>query len=172
MSALEATFIAGVLSHLRAATAFTLPTRASYARMVDGVWSGGTWVAWGRDNREAPVRLCGRGVGAGDVHFEVKSLDGTACPHLAIAALLAAGMSAVRDRTELHVRGVKVAPSGMSEQERERAGISARMPLTVEEARKALDDDVVLKQALGEEFVRCYLSVNKVRYVSFDDPAS
>ena len=41
-----------------------------------------------------------------------------------MAALLAAGMAAVKNREKLHVRGVKVAPSEMKEQERERAGIS------------------------------------------------
>jgi glutamine synthetase len=54
----ERVFLAGVLDHLPAACAFTLPIRASYARMVDGIWSGGTWIAWGTHNRETPVRLC------------------------------------------------------------------------------------------------------------------
>lgn len=164
MSALEASFVAGLLAHIRGATAFTLPTHASYARMVDGAWSGGTWAAWGRDNRETPVRLCGRG--AHDVHFEVKSVDGTAVPHLAAAALLAAGMAGVRAREQLHVRGVKMVPNELSEHERERAGISTRMPLAIEDARAALDGDDVLKKALGEEFVKSFLSVNKVRLYS------
>jgi glutamine synthetase len=54
----ERVFLAGVLDHLPAVCAFTLPIRASYARMVDGIWSGGTWIAWGTHNRETPVRLC------------------------------------------------------------------------------------------------------------------
>ncbi|KAI5117124.1 hypothetical protein M0805_007971 [Coniferiporia weirii] len=159
MSALEGVFLAGLLAHLPAATAFMLPTRASYARMVDGVWSGGTWVSWGRDNREAPVRLCGRG--AANVHFEVKSVDGTACPHLAAAALLAAGMAGVRAKEALRVRGLYVPASTLSEAERRENGVTTRMPLTIDEAREALKKDEVLKGALGEAFVQSYLSVNK-----------
>ncbi|KAH8116223.1 glutamine synthetase/guanido kinase [Phellopilus nigrolimitatus] len=159
LTPLEAAFLAGVLAHLPGATAFTLPTAASYARMVDGVWSGGTWVAWGRDNREAPVRLCGRG--GADAHFEVKSVDGTACPHLAVAALLAGGMAGVRAGARLEIRGLNGLASELSEGERAEHGVVTRMPLNIEEAREALRTDEVLTKALGEEFVKSYLSVNK-----------
>jgi glutamine synthetase len=46
LTPLERAFLAGLLDYLPAACAFTLPIRASYARMVDGIWSGGTWIAW------------------------------------------------------------------------------------------------------------------------------
>ncbi|THH03709.1 hypothetical protein EW145_g6067 [Phellinidium pouzarii] len=98
----------------------------------------------GRDNRETPVRLCGRGAAAGDVHFEVKSVDGTAVPHLAVAALLAA-----------------VQASELSEAQRMERGVTTRMPLTIEQAHVALEKDVILQKALGEHFVKSYLSVNK-----------
>jgi len=39
-------FYAGVLSHLRAISAFTYPNDASYERVVDGCWAGSTFVAW------------------------------------------------------------------------------------------------------------------------------
>lgn len=39
-------FYAGVLKHLRAIAAITYSNAASYARAVDSVWAGGTWVAW------------------------------------------------------------------------------------------------------------------------------
>lgn len=56
----EASFLGSVLDHLPALCAFTLPTEASYARVKDGMRSGGTYVCWGsNDNREAPLRLCG-----------------------------------------------------------------------------------------------------------------
>ena len=49
-------FYAGILRHLPAITAFTYPSEASYDRVADGCWAGGTWVAWGTQNREAPLR--------------------------------------------------------------------------------------------------------------------
>ncbi len=39
-------FYAGVLKNLRAISAFTYSNDASYQRLGDGVWAGGTWIAW------------------------------------------------------------------------------------------------------------------------------
>lgn len=114
------------------------------------------------------------GGGGSSVHFEVKSVDGTANPYLAMAALLAAGMEGVRTRKTLEVHGVGLPPNELSEAERASAGVTTRMPLTIEEARTALEEDEVLKGALGREFVKLFLSVNKVcseytcRCLSFD----
>ena len=54
---------------------------------------------WGVDNREAPLRLCVN-AGRASRNWEVKSLDATANPHLALSALIAAGC-AVRARLRL-----------------------------------------------------------------------
>lgn len=43
---LETCFTAGLLSHLRAICAITMPQHESYGRVVDNGWTGGTWVAW------------------------------------------------------------------------------------------------------------------------------
>ncbi|EJD07922.1 glutamine synthetase/guanido kinase [Fomitiporia mediterranea MF3/22] len=172
LTPLQSSFLAGLMAHLPAATALTLPTRASYDRMVDGAWSGGTWVCWGRDNREAPVRLAGRGprppLGNAnqnvetDYHFEIKSVDGTASPYLAIAALLSAGLSGVYNRSKLTSVGLSsIVASDLSEAERKKCGVVNRMPLSIDEARKALQENKVLRDDFGEEFIEAYLSVNK-----------
>ena len=63
--------------HLPALTALTLPQPASYKRVGDGVWSGGTYVCWGTDNREAPVRLCNAACPSSR-NFELRFIDGLA----------------------------------------------------------------------------------------------
>jgi len=159
LTQLEASFLQGLLDHLPAVTAFALPTPASYGRMLDGVWSGGTWVSWGTDNRECPVRLCGV---RGNHHFEVKSLDGTANPYFALSAMLAAGMLGVRRGAKLTAQDCSSVPAAMmSDTERVTAGVTKRMPLKVEEARKCLREDTALVKELGEELVTKYLAVNE-----------
>jgi glutamine synthetase len=37
-------FVGGVLQHLPAICAFTMPEEVSYGRIVDDSWTGGTWV--------------------------------------------------------------------------------------------------------------------------------
>ena len=44
LSSVEKSFLAGVMAHLPSLPALTLPIPASYKRVGDGVWSGGTYV--------------------------------------------------------------------------------------------------------------------------------
>ena len=167
LNTLYTSFLQGLLTHLPSTALFTLPTPFSYARVVDGVWSGGTYVAWGRDNRETPVRLCGRGADDPNLNFEVKSLDGTANPYLAVAALLGAGMDGVKQGMRLVVGMCQVAPSEMTAEERQRKGADVRMPLSVEEARSTLRGNEVIRKVMGEELVEKYLAVNAVCLACF-----
>ncbi|KAI0337052.1 glutamine synthetase/guanido kinase [Trametopsis cervina] len=170
LTASERSFLQGVLTHLPALTALTLPTSASYSRMLDGIWAGGTYVVWGSDNREAPLRLCGSprsvdGTSGGGHHFEVKALDATANPHVALAGLLGIGARAIKAGVQLVQRDCDSgAAFAMGEEERRAFGPNGgevvRMPNSVEEAREAFKADKEVRALLGEEFVEGYLSVN------------
>ncbi|TFK48874.1 glutamine synthetase/guanido kinase [Heliocybe sulcata] len=160
LAPLEASFLAGVLESLPVLCALTLPTAPSYARMVDGVWSGGTCVAWGVENKETPLRLCP----ASSPHFEAKCIDGTSNPYLAMAGLLGAGLEGVKKASELKVKDCsEVAPAELSEAERKEMGVKVRMPKTIHEARERLagPEGSVVREVLGDEFVKAYISVNK-----------
>ncbi|KAI8986824.1 FLU1-II [Trametes punicea] len=156
----ERAFLQGLLAHLPAVCALTLPTAASYARVLDGIWSGGTYASWGTDNREAPVRLCGP---QGHHHFEVKCVDATATPHLAIAAIVGAGLRGIEDGTLLTVADCTKPAAEMSEGERAAVGLAdpVRLPRSIADARKALVADEVLRDVLGGSFVDAYISVNE-----------
>jgi glutamine synthetase len=161
LSTCEGAFLAGLLEHLPAVAALTLPTPASYKRVVDGVWSGGTYVSYGTENREAPVRLTNAAAPAAR-NFELRFIDGTASPYLALAAVLAAGMAGVKTGRALVARDCEARSAAeMTEAERRAMGITKRMPLSVEEARQNLREDQVLGAALGRALVGPYLAVNK-----------
>jgi glutamine synthetase len=136
-----------MLAHLPALCALTLPTAASYARMVDSAWTGGTFVSWGLDAREVPLRACGR---LGARHFEFRPLDGTANPYVALAGVLGAGARGIAVREQLGVRPCGAhAPAEMDANERPARGIVARLPRTLPEARARLAQDKVLMEMLG-----------------------
>jgi glutamine synthetase len=78
-------WVGGVLQQIRSICAFSLPEAVSYDRVVDDHWTGGTWVAWGTQNRETPLRKISPG------RWEVRCLDGIANMYLAISAIFAAG---------------------------------------------------------------------------------
>lgn len=79
-------FVGGVLKHLPALCAFTMPDLQSYGRVVDNQWTGGTWVAWGTQNRECPLRR------VEDGRWEIRCLDGLANMYFVMSAVIAAGM--------------------------------------------------------------------------------
>ncbi|KAG8699163.1 hypothetical protein FRC09_006784 [Ceratobasidium sp. 395] len=120
-----ASFMSGLLAHLPTVCAFTLPLDASYARVMDGVWSGGAWVCWGRENKEAPIRLCGSGKG---FNVELKAFDGLANPYLGLAAVLAAGVAGLEKGKALEMRDCRLVASELTAERRGAMQIVTKMP--------------------------------------------
>jgi len=84
-------FVGGVLKHLPAICAFSMPEAESYDRVKDDQWTGGTWVAWGTQNRETPLRRVENG------RWEVRCVDGFANMYLAVGAVVAAGLLGLKE---------------------------------------------------------------------------
>jgi glutamine synthetase len=118
--------------------------------VADGVWSGGTYVSWGRDTRETPMRICGSPK-TGSGHFEFRPLDGTANPYVAMAAILGAGSVGIKNHQRLEIQpSDAVTPAEMDYDAREKLGIVDRLPLTLVDARSRLQHSSVMKLILGE----------------------
>jgi len=158
MTPLERSFLQALLEKLPLSTAFTLPTEASYDRIKDGIWSCGTYACWGIDNREAAVRLTGP---PGSHHFEVRTVDGTANPHIALATLLGLGLIGIEKGLELGIEEVDDSAVDLSAEEREKRGIVGRFQHTLSAARDVARGDPAINEILGEDFVQKYLGVNE-----------
>lgn len=96
-------FMAFVLAHLPSLCAFTMPEAVSYARVADDSWTSGSWVAWGTQNRETPLRRTATSDGQ-SVRWEVRCLDGVGNMYLSLYAILRAGLQGLRDETEMTLR--------------------------------------------------------------------
>jgi glutamine synthetase len=161
LTPLERSFLQSLLENLPSSTAFTLPTAASYDRVRDGIWSCGTYACWGEDNKEVAVRLAGP---PGSHHFEVRTIDGTANPYIALATVLGLGLVGVQKGLELKIEAVPDGPAALlSAEERIKCGIVGRLQSTLSAARDAARNDTTMRDVLGQEFVEKYLSVNEVR---------
>ena len=95
---LDISFMASILDHMTALCAFTMPQAVSYGRVIDDSWTGGTWIAWGTQNREVPLRK------SGPLRWEIRFLDGCANMYLALAAIFGAGLLGVRNNTEMKLK--------------------------------------------------------------------
>jgi glutamine synthetase len=160
LSELGSAFVAGILEHLPAIMAFTTPSPNSYQRIAPGMWSS-AYVSYGPDNREAAVRLASPMAGSEreTANIELKPVDATANPYLALAAVLAAGMNGM-ERNLKPGEPALVDPATMSEEERASQGIYP-LPTSLAQALNALEKDEVLKEALGEPLVRTHLAVGR-----------
>lgn len=153
--ALYSSFYAGILKHMRAITAFTNANPTSYDRMVDGAWAGGRWVAWGTQNRETALRKIKNS------HWELKTLDGTANPYLALAVVLAMGTKGVVDEEELVWGDCEMDPASLTVNDRKELNITEMLPTSLQESLEALKIDEVLQATLSQEVVERYVAVKE-----------
>ncbi|MGY2894789.1 glutamine synthetase family protein [Deinococcus sp. UYEF24] len=164
LSLLAQHFIAGVLLHLPALCALSIPSRNSYRRIRPHAWAG-AYCTWGYANREAAVRVSGGSTGA--TRFELKTADASANPYLALGALIAAGLDGVRRSLPLPAE-VTTDPGHLSEQERAEGQIRP-LPTTLGEAITALEQDPVLLNALGAERATTYLAVRRAEWEALQE---
>ncbi len=155
-------FVGGLLEHMPAVMAFTAPSPNSYQRLAPGMWSS-AFAAYGPDNREAAVRIASPVAGAesATANVELKPVDVTANPYLALAAVLAAGMDGM-ERGLDPGEPTTVDPATLSEEERAERNIRP-LPASLDNAMNALENDEVLIEALGAPLVRTHLAVGRAQ---------
>jgi glutamine synthetase len=161
ISDLARSFIAGLLAHLPGLCAITAPGAGSYQRLRPRAWAG-AWGCWGYDNREAAVRACSPlrpGLEAESVNIEFKPCDAATSPHLALGALIAAGLDGIERGLEAPAP-VDVDPATLTDRARDRRGVT-RLPADPGEALDALESDAVLVGALGEMLAGSFVAVRR-----------
>lgn len=155
--------LAGLLAAVPALSAIGTPGPSSRLRLVPGHCSG-AFHCWGRENREAALRLVTGTAGAQDqaANAELKCVDGSANPYLVAGAVVAVATAAV-DRGLRLPPEVAVDPSALPDAER-----PALLPRSTAEAADALERDEVLATALGDPLLSAFLAVRRAEAALFD----
>ena len=167
LSATAARFAAGILEHLPALCAFTAPSVVSYLRLGPHHWSAGFGYVGERD-REATIRIppLAKDDPARQFNLEFRAADAAACPHLALAVLVLAGLRGIQeDLPEPHL--MEGDPSELDEEERRRLGLRS-LPNSLEEALGALESDAVVRSWLSKDLLDCYLSLKRTEISLLD----
>jgi glutamine synthetase len=158
-------FIGGLIAHLPALLALTCGSVNSYRRLQPQFWSS-AFIAYGMDNREAPVRICSPLGGDPDgINLELKPSDSTANPYLALGAVIHAGLDGMQRQLDPG-EPLDVDPATLSEAEREAVG-ARRLPTTLTEALDALEADKVMMEALGPLRSTAYIAVKRSEAAAF-----
>jgi glutamine synthetase len=124
------------------------------------MWSS-AYTAWGFDNREAAVRVVSPFWGREEqtYNLELKSVDGSANPYIALGGLIAAGLDGIRQQLDPGAP-CEHDPAKLSEAEREREHIR-RLPTTMARALDELEHDQLLLEEMGDLMSRSYLAVRR-----------
>lgn len=163
LSVTGARFAAGILEHLPALCAITAPSVASYLRLKPHHWSAGFGYLGERD-REATIRIPPTTSAPGadparQFNLEFRAADAAACPHLALAALVLAGLRGIREELP-EPPLVEGGPSGLDQEASHRLGIRP-LPASLEEALGALEEDETVRSWLPPDLFDCYVGVKR-----------
>ena len=160
-------FVAGILAELPALLAIGSPSVASYLRLVPSHWAG-VYQVWGRENREAALRLVTGIVGTRDSssNCEVKTFDLSANPYLAIGAIIAAGLAGLEQGMKLPPE-FPDDPAGHPPEELEERGVR-RLPASLGESIAHLEKSDVLREAMGSTLYGAFLAVRRAEVEAFE----
>jgi glutamine synthetase len=160
-------FTAGVLHALPALTAVTAPSVVSYERLQPHRWSG-PWAVWGRENREAALRFVTGMVGsrAEAANLEMKAMDASANPYLALGAIVSAGVDGIERGLSLP-DPVLQDPADIPARRRRSLGIR-RLPSSLGAAIRELERSAVLRDAMGDVLFDAFLATRRAERDAYE----
>ncbi len=164
-------FVGGLIQHLPGLVALTAPTVNSYRRLRPRTWSG-AYTCWGYENREATIRVPSQywGMEEATTNIEIKCVDSSCNPYLALTGVIAAGLDGLRTKIA-PPPPVSVEPSTLSSSQMEKLGVK-RLPATLKDAIKRLERDHVLTEALGEDLSIVFVIVKLSEVEAFSKASS
>jgi glutamine synthetase len=145
-------YLAGLLTHARAATVFTTPTVNGYKRYLPFSLAPDR-VVWGVDNKGAMVRAVG---GPSGTRLENRSGEPAANPYLYIASQVVSGMDGL-------VRRLDPGPPVHDPYDAR----ASTLPRSLAEALDALDADPVFGDALGRDVVSWYAALKRAEFARY-----
>ena len=162
--------IAGVLGHLPALCAITVPSVNSYRRLQPGWWAG-AYTCYGLDNREASVRVLSAHLlpeaSGSSTNFELKTCDASSNPYLALGAVIAAALDGIEHQWHPGAP-LESAPGSLTNEERVDRRITL-LPTSLEEAINQFEVNRVLPAALGPELTRSFIAIRKAEAAYFQE---
>ena len=155
-------FIAGQMEHARALSAVVAPTVNSYKRLTPG-YEAPVYICWAQLNRSALIRVPGHGQQhEAATRAELRCPDPSTNPYLAFTAMLAAGLDGI-DRDLMPPPPVNEDVYDFDARALHERSIGT-LPGTLAEALDELEQDEVIKEALGHDITRAFLRAKRAEW--------
>ena len=163
MSRVTDAFVAGVLKYLDSILALTAASVISYFRLTPHRWSA-AYNNLGFQDREASVRICpvtsqDPNSIASQFNIEYRAADASACPHLALAAIVHAGVQGIEDKLKAP-QATTEDLSLLSEKDLKSRGF-IRLPETLESAITQMNKNPMLRSWFSNSFIDIYTAHKK-----------
>lgn len=155
-------FIAGLLRHAKAYTAICNPIINSYKRLVPG-FEAPVYIAWSTQNRSPLIRIpASRGL---STRVELRSVDPSTNPYLALATLLSAGLDGIVNDLDVPApidRNIYI----MDAEDRHNNGIYD-LPKNLAEAIDELKKNPLVLEALGGHISRSFIEAKEIEIATY-----
>ena len=162
LSSLALDWIDGILTHAKGFCFLTNPTVNSYKRIVPG-FEAPCYISWSDSNRSTMIRIpAARGMAT---RTEVRSVDVSANPYLAIAAILRAGLDGIMHNCK-HFKPVYDDLYTMSDENRKKKGIES-LPANLKEAMDGFLNDKLMQEAVGSNVTEKLIDAKKKEWDDF-----
>lgn len=148
-------YIGGLRNHIRDLALFVAPSINSYKRYAAESWAP-TSVSWGRDNRTCGFRVVGHGASR---RVECRIPGADVNPYLGYAALLAAGLDGIENKTD---------PGPELKGNAYEGGAAEAFPASLREAVDRWESSEFAKRAFGEDVWAHYLNYGQTEQRLFD----
>ncbi|PSB27010.1 glutamine synthetase family protein [Stenomitos frigidus] len=165
LSAVARHYLAGQLAHAPALTALIAPTINCWKRFQPNAFAP-TNITWGIDNRTTAIRV--KALKDERTHIENRLGTGSNNPYIVMAAMLAAGLDGIKRKLEPPAP-IQIVADSLSE--------PPPLPTRLETALDALEQDVVIREALGEPFIHLFVGLKrfeiekaKAAIANYDNP--
>lgn len=157
-------WISGILSHCRELSLLTNPTVNSYKRLVSG-FEAPIYACWSDANRSSLIRIPAiRGL---STRTELRNVDPTANPYIALAGILASGLEGISKVKEKDlIKPVSDNLFSLSEDEINSKGI-VTLPETLHEAVMEFKKSSLLKEALGDHLFYRYIDAKEKEWKQY-----
>ncbi|XP_071848055.1 lengsin-like isoform X2 [Apostichopus japonicus] len=151
-------WIAGLLYHAPAITVLHSPTVNCTTRIREHRFAPAN-ATWAIDNRSTALRIKSNGT-AGGTYVENRMGSSGGCPYTSVAATVAAGLDGIKNEYEL-----PPPVNGLAYEEDNLPPKTAKLPTDMESALEALLADKVICNAMGDEFIKCFVALKKYELV-------
>jgi glutamine synthetase len=157
-------WISGIIKHARGIAALTNPTVNSYKRIIPG-YEAPCYVCWSDANRSSMIRIpAARGRAT---RTEIRNVDGTANPYLALACILGAGLDGIANcKDDATVPPVYDNIFALTREQREAQGIP-NLPENLKDAIKEMKSDPLVLDVLGDHTFGKYVEAKEIEWDKF-----